>query len=838
MIGRTLSHFRITAKIGEGGMGIVYRAEDETLRRPVALKVLPPELVKDEERRLRFLREARAAAAVVHPNIATIFEAGEAEGVVFIAMELVEGRTLASLIGGRPLAIREAVRLGAEIAAGLARAHQSQVIHRDLKPENILVGPDGQPKILDFGLARLMEPARGARPEPVGEREKAAAEGLGGGTGERPGAGERLGAEDLSQLETISGEMTRAGRILGTAAYMSPEQARGDPVDARTDIFSFGVTLYEMVTGRAPFQGRTATDVLSAITRDEPPAPSQINPTVPPELERIVTKCLEKEPGERYQDTRDLAVDLRKLRQKTETGSLARAGAMGKQRRAPVAATAVVASALIAAVALALGFNVGGVRGWLSGASAPVRVESLAVLPLENLSGDPEQEYFSDGMTEALISHLAKSRDLRVISRTSVMRYKGTRKPLPEIARDLNVEAIVEGSVLRAGDRVRITAQLVEAASDRHLWAESYERDLRDILALQSEVARAIASEIRVTLAPPAAASPGSGGRAAERQVDPEAYEAYLKGRHHWYKRTEDGMRKGLSFFEQAIEKDPSYAPAYAGLADAYTTLAAYGHLPGNQAIPRAREAALKSLELDGGLAEGHTALARILADHDWNNAAAEREFRKAIDLNPNYALAHLWYSRLLISQRREEESLAETRQALHLDPLSPLASASVAESFYWFRRYDEAIEQARKALEIDPDYFYTHHVLGMALREKGNLREAIVELGKAVELSGRAQWIVGHLACAHAKSGDRNAAIRLVAELRAAFERGIESATSIAMVHAELDEHDEAFRWLERAYERRGSGLRFSNVIPQFDRLRGDPRFKDLLRRVNLPAD
>jgi TolB-like protein len=494
------------------------------------------------------------------------------------------------------------------------------------------------------------------------------------------------------------------------------------------------------------------------------------------------------------------------------------------------------------ALAVALVLDFGGVRARLGGVGAQPRIESLAVLPLENLSGDPEQEYFSDGMTEALIAHLAKSRDLRVISRTSVMRYKGARKPLPEIGRELDVDAIVEGSVLRAGERVRITAQLVEAASDRHLWAESYERNLRDILALQADVAGAIAGEIRVTLAPPAAGGSATGGMtgagaAAARRVNPEAYEAYLKGRHHWYKRTPEGMKLGLAFFEQAIAKDPTYAPAHAGLADAHSMLALYGHLSKAEAISRALPAARKSLELDDRLAEGHTALARILQDLDWDYAAAEVEFRKAIDLDPNYALARIWYARLLCIQRRGEECLEQGRRARELDPLSPIAIGALAQDYYLVRRYDEAIGQAREAVEIDSEHFYGHYALGVAMREKGDLRNSIAELESAVKFSGRTPWIVVELASAHARAGDRDAANLLMTELRAGAERGVEAATYLAMVHAMLAERDEAFRWLERAYERREWMLQFFLILPQFDPLRDDPRFLDLVRRMNHPA-
>jgi serine/threonine protein kinase len=569
MIGRRLSHFRITAKLGEGGMGVVYRAEDETLRRPVALKVLPPELVANEERRLRFLREARAAAAVTHPNIATVYEVGEAPGesgqgpdIVFIAMELVEGKPLSALIGGRPLPVKGALRIGTEIAEGLARAHKAKVIHRDLKPVNVVIGEDGHAKILDFGLAKLLEPIRGGRIAGGGGRGAG-----GGGRGAGGAAGHGGADEDLSRLETLSGEMTREGRILGTASYMSPEQARGQAVDARSDIFSLGVTLYEMVTGRAPFQGKTATDVLSAVLRDEPAPASRHNDEVPRKLDEVIGKCLRKDPHERYQHADDVAVDLREVRRTAESGVQAVPPRRGISKR--TAAIAAGAALLAAGIAAALHFTgrlpVGGGRSVSPGEPGSAGIDSLAVLPLRNLSGDPEQEYFADGMTEELIATLARIRALRVISSTSAMYYKGKQRPLREIAAELNVDALVEGSVMRSGDRVRVTAQLVEGATDRHLWAQSYERDLRDVLALQADVARAIAAEVEAAL------TPGEATRlAGTRPVDPEAYAHYLKGRHLYNRLTKQTFTQAIEEFQRAIVGDPGYAPAHARLAMTY----------------------------------------------------------------------------------------------------------------------------------------------------------------------------------------------------------------------------------------------------------------------------
>ncbi len=584
--GARLGPYEIVAPIGAGGMGEVYRAKDPRLGRDVAIKVLPASFSADPDRLGRFEREARAAGALNHPNITSVYDIGSMDGAPYVVSELLDGETLRDVLDGEQLSVRRAMDYAGQIAEGLAAAHEKGIVHRDLKPENLVVTRGGRVKILDFGLAKLIRPD--------------------GATG------------DVTEGPTLSAG-TEPGVILGTVGYMSPEQVRGQNADHRSDIFAFGAILHEMLTGQRAFRRDSAVETLTAILREEPPDISQTNQAISPSLDHIVRRCLEKRPEERFHSARDLAFALREVSSGPPTPGAA--PRVGWPRRGVF----LFAAAGIVLLALALGFTVGGWGKRLTGSAKPAAIQSLAVLPLANLSGDPEQEYFADGMTEALITSLAQLSGLRVISRTSVMQYKNVRKPLTEIARELKVEGIVEGSVMRAGARVRITAQLIQAATDKHLWAQDYERDLRDVLTLQSEVARAIAREVQVKI------GPEEQGRLKKSQrVNPSAYEAYLKGRYHWNKRTEEGIKTGVSFFEQAIQLDPTYAPAYAGVADSYTVLQSHRFVPSAEAHPKAKAAARKALEIDETLSEAHASMASVLWDDlDW--IGAEREFQRAI---------------------------------------------------------------------------------------------------------------------------------------------------------------------------------------------------------------
>jgi TolB-like protein/Tfp pilus assembly protein PilF len=792
--GTQLGPYEIAAPLGAGGMGEVYRARDTRLDREVAIKVLPGHLAERPDALQRFQREAKAVAALSHPNILAIHDVGREEGVCYAVMELLEGESLRERLGRSALSWRKAVQIGTAIAEGLSAAHVRGIIHRDLKPENIFLTADGVVKILDFGLARM----------------------------ERP-----LSPDGGAPAATMTLQ-TQPGVVLGTVNYMSPEQVRGEPADARSDIFSFGSVLYEMLTGGRAFARDTGAETMTAILKEEPPEIAAMGREVPAGLDHLIRHCLEKTPEERFQSARDLAFDLKMI---LTTSGIPRPGAVAA--RSAWRAGHTVATACVAAVAILgslVALNVGGWRDRLFARPTPGRIQSLAVLPLENLSGDPEQEYFVDGMTDALISDLARIGALRVISRTSAMRLKGTDRSIPEIARLLNVDAVVEGSVLRAGDRVRITAQLIDGPTDRPLWADSYERELRDILTLQSDVARAIAREIRVTLTPPEERR-----LAAAQAVDPEVHQLYLKGRYHWNKRTEAGFSKAIEYFQQAIEKDPSCALAYAGLSDAYNCLAGYGVLPAKEAFSKAKATALKAIEIDDALAEAHTSLASVKECYDWDWSGAEREYKEAIRLNPGYATARHWYATFLATLGRSQEAVAEIRRAQELDPLSPIINTNVGYVFYTARQYEQAMEECRKALELDPDFAVAHQMLGEIYGQMGKRAEAIAELERAIALSGNAAEDVAWLGRTYALGGMEDKARQALSQLERRSQEGYVAPFLFVMVYAGLGEKDHAFGWLEKAYQERDSYVVDIGVAPWADPLRDDPRFDDMLRRMGL---
>ena len=780
MIGKTISHYKIIEKLGGGGMGVVYKAQDIKLKRTVALKFLPPDMTRDEEAKDRFMHEAQAASALEHSNICNVHEIDETDdGQMFIAMAYYDGETLKKKIERGPMPLEETIDIGIQIAQGLARAHEEDIIHRDIKPANVMITNRGDVKIVDFGLAKLS-----------------------GRT-----------------------QLTKEGTTLGTVAYMSPEQAQGAAVDHRTDIWALGVVLYEMITGRQPFEGDYEQAVTYSIMNEDVEPLTGLRTGVPMELERIVNKALAKSPDERYQHVNEMRVDMKTVgkemqlsgRSATATSVPPKSGKPKKLGRMVIAATAVLLVVIFTGRYLFL--------------KNSETIDSIAVLPLQNLSGDPEQEYFVDGMTEALIFELSKIKALRVISRTSIMQFKDSHKTLPEIASDLNVHAIVQGSVLRVEDKVRITVQLIQASPEQHLWAEEYKRDLKDILGLQEEVARAIVKEIKIAVTPKEEVR-----HTSARAVNTKAFQSYLKGRYHWNKRTSEGLIKAVDFFEKAIMEDKNYAQAYAGLADSYNLLPWFSDFPPKEAYPRAKVAAVKALELDSTLAEAHTSLAWSIMIYEWDWIGAEREFKQAIELNPNYATAHHWYAFFLVYNARFDEAIAEIKRAQEIDPLSLIINEDIGMLYYYARRYDEAIEALQRTIELDPNFSYTHFYLGWIYLQMSKYEEALIEFKKEKALSeGWNPFIETYIGVTYALTGATDEARQVLEYLMKTTKGTYTSPYLLAILYSALNEPDKSFEWLAKALEERHILLCFLKVDPAFDKLLSDPRFIALLKKMGF---
>ena len=788
LVGQSIGHYRIDKVLGGGGMGVVYQAHDTLLNRIVALKLLRPGLAGRPDYQ-QLLNEARAASALNNPHICTIYEIAEKEGRAYIAMEYLDGISIKQLRPNDGFPAETVVRYGMQIAEGLAHAHERGVIHRDLKSANIIVTKEGKAKILDFGLAQQL-PVEG--PENI--------------------------TRSMDSISSDSG-------FGGTIDYMAPEILRGQRADARSDIWALGIVLYEMATGKLPFRGKTGFELATAILREPPHA---MPASLPASLRAIILRCLSKDPSQRYKQAAEVGAALEAIQSGVAAGPVTKFSAGRVVWLKWIVIIVAVAAVLIIA------FNLRNWIGPFKGESARYRIDSLAVLPLDNLSGDPEQDYFADGMTDALITDLSTIGTIRVISRTSTMLFKDSKKSLPEIARDLRVNGIIEGSVVRSNNKVRINAQLIYAPTDAHIWAKSYERDLSNIVELQGEVARAIAEEIRATLAPEK-----EKGAISKRAVDPEVYQLYLKGRYYWNRRTADSLRKGMEFFMEAIRRDPGFALAYAAQADFYSLCGYNNMMPTMEACSKAKAAAQKALEIDDTIAEAHALLADISYVYEWNWAAAEKGFKHALELNPNYATGRQWYAGYLASVGRVDEALVQIKRAQELDPLSLIINAGVGLHLYDARRYDEAIEQLQKTIELEPNFVPAHAWLGMVYTKKSKYQEAILEFQTAMKILGDkpedSEDIMALMGYTYAVSGNRKEALNILSALKEMAKQHYVSSEYIALVYAGLGDKDAAFEWIQKAIDERAGWVARLKIEPLIDNLRSDPRYKEMLRQIGL---
>ena len=816
-----ISHYRIVSKLGAGGMGEVYLAKDTKLDRQVALKILPPEVADDKDRMDRFVREAKSASALNQPNIITIYEIGESEGTHFIATEYIPGETLHTQLKQSPLELRAALDIAIQMASALDAAHRAGIIHRDIKPENVMIRPDGLVKILDFGIAKLTF--------------------------------KKTELTDEEAATALKPQGTSPGVIIGTANYMSPEQARGKEVAAQSDIFSFGIVLYEMVTGKRAFVGENAVDVIGAILHKEPTPLNQLALDLPHEIERIINKTLRKDPNTRYQTARDLLTDLKDARQELEfQDKLERTVAPQSEAtttqtiippatdglRLPTSSAEFITQevqkhklgvVLGSLVVLAL-VGVGLWFFYFHTSAANKAISSIAVLPFQNKSSDADTDYLSDGLAESLIYRLSQLPNLKVSPTSAVMRYKGKELDPQRIAKELGVQAVMSGRMIQRGENLSISVELVDAANNKIIWGEQYERKLSDLLATQREIASTITEKLQLKLSGESAK-----GITKKYTESNEAYQLYLKGRYLWNQRTGESLKRATVVYNQAIEKDPGFALAYAVLAETYVLFPNYEVASPADSLPQAKAAALRAMELDDSLAEAHSALGWYLCQYEFDWIGGEKEFRRAIELNPNYATAHQWLASLLASTKRFDDAQAEIRRASNLDPLSPIIAVNISFNLWEARRYDEALKEFDRTLSLHPNFPVAQQGLCWTYSAMGKSELAITACRKALDLA-KGAWDKGRLSQVLGRAGHTDEAKKLLQELETESREHYIPKMALALAHMGLNQKEEALTMIEQDVAEHGYWVGSMGVEPEFDELRSDPRFKALLKRANLP--